>query len=943
MAEAQVGTEMRKVEMATRRTLLAIGLLIGSLLAMAAIGTSSASAKAELLGFEVDRSSAQAGGHPNIHAKLVFRTKNKEIQEAQEDPKKTFDECYCVDPKQFTIHLPTGFIGNPHAVPKCTLAQLGLYRCPPDAQVGLTSALFGQQLLYNMEPRPGEPGLLASQIPLLGTPVFTILRSRTDSDYGLDATTPDIFHLLGLEQLELWLWGVPTEQANDKYRAPTGELFQKGCFKTYPEPCFESPVEATAPPAPYLQNPTSCQGPISSSLDAIYYNHETVHGDDTWGGTTGCDLLAFNPALIAQPTTHAADTPSGLDVIARVPQQQSPTVPSASELKELVVTLPEGVSINPNAADGKAACTDAESAIGTLEAATCPQSSKVGLLTIDSSALPAPIEGALYLGEPKPGERYRLILAADGFETHVKLAGTVELDAASGRVVTRFEDLPQSPLQEFDLHIFGAERGLLAMPERCGTYTVGSEFVPWSGIAPVISSDSFTVAEGPNGSDCPGQTRPLDPKLVAGSPDNTAGAFSPLALRIDRPDGDQNLAGVRIVTPPGFLASLRGVEYCPEQAIDQLRDPGYTGLSELASNACPAASRVGDAMTSSGAGSRPVTTPGAVYLAGPYKGAPVSLVVVIPAVSGPYDLGNVAVRVATNVDPDTAQITATSDPLPQILDGVPLRVRSIFVNLERPGFALNPTNCRPSSIDATLFGDEGGSATASAFYQVANCAVMAFGPQLSLSLRGSTKRRSHPAIHAVLQTQPGESNLAATTVSMPKTLILDNARIGNVCTRAQFAADACPADSVLGSATADTPLLDQPISGPVFLRSSDSGLPDLVADLRGQIDIELVAHISSTKAGGLRTRFSDIPDAPVSRFVIDLQGGSRGLLSSSENLCRGLGRAFVSIWGQNGMRTRGRSRLRTPCASAARRSRKRHRKHRRHKRSTRVLRAEMVR
>jgi hypothetical protein len=346
-------------------------------------------------------------------------------------------------------------------------------------------------------------------------------------------------------------------------------------------------------------------------------------------------------------------------------------------------------------------------------------------------------------------------------------------------------------------------------------------------------------------------------------------------------------------------------------------------------------------MTSAGAGSRPLTTPGAVYLAGPYKGAPVSLVVVIPAVSGPYDLGNVAVRVATYVDPATAQITAVSDPLPQILEGVPLRVRSIYLNLNRSSFALNPTNCRQSSVDATLFGDEGGEATASAFYQVANCAVMAFRPRLKLSLRGSTKRRGHPQVHAVLQTQPGESNLAATTVAMPKTLILDNARIGNVCTRAQFAADTCPADSVLGSATATTPLLDRPISGPVILRSSDNKLPDLVADLKGQIDIELVAQINSTKSGGLRTRFAQIPDAPVSRFVLDLQGGSTGLLASSENLCKGLGRAYVSMWGQNGMRTSGRSRLRTPCASAARRSRKRHRRHR--QRSARALRAGAVR
>ena len=709
----------------------------------------------------------------------------------------------------------------------------------------------------------GSEASLATQIPLLGTPVFTILRARTDTDYGLDATTPDIFHLLGLQQVQLWIWGVPTDPVHDAYRSPTGSLFQKGCFKSYPEPCFSTPVQATAPPAPYLQNPTSCEGPITASVDAVYYNHASVRADAGWVGTTGCDLLAFNPALIAKPTTDEADSPSGIDIIARVPQTMSPTVPSASELKSVNVTLPEGVSINPNAADGKAACTDAEAAIGTLGEAACPQSSKIGTLTIDSSALPAPIEGFLYLGEPKPGNRYRLILAADGFETHVKLEGTAELDPDSGRVITRFDNLPQSPLQEFDMHIFGAERGLLATPEKCGTYEVESEFVPWAeDLGAVISTDSFLIDRGPNGTPCPPAApggRPLSPTLVAGSPNNTAGVHTPLAVKVDRKDGDQNLSGLTVVTPPGFLASLAGVPYCPEAAIAKLSDPDYPGRVEQATPACPIASLVGTAMTASGAGSRPLGTAGKVYLAGPYKGAPVSLVVVVPAVSGPYDLGNVAVRAAAYVNPSTAQVTTVADPLPQIVDGIPLRVRTILVDLNRPNFALNPTNCHPFSVNTDVFGDEGGMTSPGVFYQVANCGVLPFAPKLSIKLRGSTKRRSHPAVRAVLTTAPGEANLAAITVSMPESLLLDNSHIGAVCTKLQFAANACPADSIYGSATAETPLLDQPISGPVYLRSSNNELPDLVVDLHGQIDIELSATIDTAKSGGLRTRFDSIP------------------------------------------------------------------------------------
>ena len=897
-------------------------LVVGMLFAIVA---GPASADPEIKTFELERSSAQAGGHPNIFLRLSFTTKDEERNKQIENPKEEANECFCTDPRTFTVHFPSGFIGNPHAIPSCTLAQLGLFRCPPDSQVGISSALFGQQFVYNMEPRQGEPGLLATRTPFLATPVFTILRARTDSDYGLDATTPDIFHFLGLADLRLWLWGVPTDSANDKYRAATGRQFQKGCGNQYPEPCFETPVDATAPPAPYLQAPTSCEGPLTASVDATYYSHDQLRAETSWSPTTGCDLLGFNPSLIAQPTSGNADSPSGLDVIARVPQQQSPTVPSPSELKSLSLTLPKGLSINPNAADGKSSCTDAESGIGTLGEAICPQSSKIGTLSIDSTALPAPIDGAMYLGEPKPGDRYRLIFAADGFETHVKLDGTVELDPSTGRVVTRFDNLPQSPLQEFDIHIFGADRGLLATPTKCGTYTVESEFVPWAAeVNPVVSTDSFAIDSGPGGTACPDGPRPLAPSMVAGSPDNTAGAYTAMAVRVDRPDGDQNMTDLNVVTPPGFLASLRGVPYCPEQAIAKLHEPGYSGLLEEESPACPAASQIGNSSTASGAGSSPLHSPGKVYLAGPYKGAPVSLVVVVPAVSGPYDLGTVAVRAAVFVNRSTTQITTLSDPLPKILEGIPLRLRSILVNLDRSGFARNPTNCSPFSVDTALAGDEGGIGPESAFYQVGNCASLPFGPKLSLALRGSSKRRGHPAVRAVLTAVPGEAGLSSTTVSMPKSMLLDNAHIGNVCTRVQFAADACPPESAIGTAMAESPLLDKPISGPVYLRSSSNKLPDLAIDLRGQIDIELDARIDTTKSQALRTHFENIPDAPVSKFVLSLAGGKKGLLVNSTDLCKGPGKAAIKIVGQNGTTINQRSKVGTSCGKATAAKRNRH-------------------
>jgi hypothetical protein len=926
--------ETKRMAMATRRNLALFAAVLAGVATLAAIDAGSASAKASVDQFTIDRSTSQAGGHPDVDISLVFTT--KEFPNGFGGGFTEPDECYCEDPKRIAINFPTGFIGNPHAVPKCNLAELGLGKCPPDSQVGIASALFGMQFLYNMEPRPGEPGLLASQIPLIGTPVFTILRGRTNDDYGLTAETPDIYHLIGLVALQIHVWGVPADPIHNFHRAPIGlqkALCPTGGANQYPAPCFEAPTPASSPPAPYLQNPTSCEGPLTASVDAEYYNHEVAHAEASLSETASCDLLGFSPALTANPTTKVTDSPSGIDINIKVPQTQSPTVPSPSELRKSTIVLPEGFSVNPNAADGKTVCKDADSGIGTLGPARCPEASKVGLLTISSSALPAPIDGAMYLAEPQPGNRYRLLLTASGFETHVKLPGSVSLDPQTGRIVVTFDNLPQSPLQEFDMHVFGAERGLLATPERCGTYTVDSEFVPWAAVLGAQnSSTSFEINGGPNGLPCTpaGSSRGFKPSLVAGSPDNTAGSFSPFAIKVDRNDGDQNLAAITVRTPPGFLASLKGVPYCSEAAITQLRDPAYLGKSEEASSVCPAASQVGVATTASGTGSRPLSTPGRVYLAGPYKGAPISVVTVIPAVSGPYDLGNVAVRSATFVDPVTAQVTTVSDPLPQIVDGIPLRVRSVLVNLNRPDFALNPTNCSPFSIETTIFGDEGGQASPSAFYQVANCAVLPFAPKLVLKLVGSTKRRGHPALQAVVAGKPGEANLKRAVVTMPKTLLLDNAHIGNVCTRPQFAADACPPASALGKATATTSLLDDPLTGTAYLRSSSNPLPDLVIDLEGQVDIEVVGRIDSTEAGGLRTTFDAVPDAPVEGFTLNLEGGSKGLLVNSVNLCKAKPSASISLVGQNGVGLDTRNRLQTSCT--ARRAKAKKGKRRGHQR-----------
>ena len=889
------------------RGLATLLVLAGALVALA-IAAGPASAAEGLGAAEIIPSETTAGGHPNV--KFIYGYKY-----GAEQPKN--EECHCDDPRTIITSLPEGLIGNPHAIPTCTLEAFSVGECPVESQIGWTgvSGVVAAPI-YNMVPHPDQAGLLGFSVPFVEVPVFVDIGSRTESDYGLVTTAGPIYHLLVFEPpLEVNLWGVPADPSNDSTRFPSPF---GGCL---PGSCPVG-VSSQAPRTPFMQNPTTCGVPLMGAIDLEYYSHNVIHRDVPYPAMTGCDALSFNPSLTAQPTTTQADTPAGLDVNLKVPQLSSPDTPSPSEIRSATLTLPEGFTFNPAAADGKTSCSDVQSAIGLSRGpATCPEFSKIGSARIDSTALPGPVNGGIYLGEPKPGNTYRLVLTGDGFGTHIKLPGSVKPDPGTGRLVISFIDLPQTPLTEFDMHIFGSERGPLATPKKCGTYDVETEFVPWNTSSPTqTSKSSFDITSGPGGGPCPGLTRPFAPTLDSGSENPTAGAHAPFNLAIHRQDGDQNLVDLNVKAAPGFAATLKGVAYCPEAGLATLASPDYSGKAEQATAACPDSSQIGTATAGVGPGSHPVYVQGKVYLAGPYKGAPLSLMVVIPAVSGPYDLGVVAVRAATFVDPNTAQVSTVSDPLPTILGGIPLRTRLIEINLDRPNFTFNPTNCDPFSIDGQLFGDEGAVASVSNHFQVANCADLGFAPKLSVKLSGGLKRRGHPAIHAVLQTQPGEANTRSTSVTLPAGELLDNAHLGDVCTKVQFAQDACPDASILGTAEATSPALDAPLKGIAYLRTSAIRLPDLAIKLKGQIDVDLIGSVDSVQER-LRVRFKSLPDVPVGRFVLDMKGGSRGLLQNSEGVCGRNKKVTVRMVGQNGVVKSGKQKLLTACKSSQRRAR----------------------
>jgi hypothetical protein len=860
--------------------------------------------------FSATPTATQAGGHPDLN--LDFETDFHGGPQLAPG-----NNCECNDTKNLDIHLPTGFIGNPHATPQCTAADFARETCPADSQIGTAGAVVPGVFsipnnipLDNLVPKPGQAGLIALQLPVIGAPIYVVLNARTGSDYGLDTDIEGITHFFGFAKFEITIWGVPANPSHDALRraAEGGRGVPSG-----------------SPETPFLQNPTTCGTSLSSGLDILAYNGESASAESPWPEMIGCDQLGFNPSNFVQPTTTETDSPSGVALEINVPQDESPSVPSASEIRGTTVTLPPGFVLSPNASDGKTSCTNAEASFGTLNEAHCPEFAKIGTVEIDSPSLPAPLPGYLYIGEPRSGERYRFIITADGFSVHVKLLGASFPDPQTGQQVVSFQNLPQFPFSAFKLHFFGSERGILETPTQCGTYPVKTTFTPWDAALPEqTSTQFFSLDSGPGGTPCPGPTRPFDPSFQAGSVNNTAGSHTPFSIDLTRSDGDQNLTGLSVSTPPGLLATLKGIPYCPDASIAAAAQPSYSGLAEQQSPSCSSASQIGTAIAGAGSGTHPVYFQGEVYLAGPYKGAPLSLAVITPALSGPYDLGNVVVRAALHVNPETIQITAVSDPLPQILQGIPLRYREVLIELNRPNFTLNPTNCDLSSVSTTVTGDQGAQANLSSPFQPANCATLPFAPNLALKLSGATRRAGHPAVSAtVTYPKAPYANIAKAQVSLPHSEFLDQAHIGTVCTRPQLAAEQCPAASVYGHAQVETPLLEKPLEGPVYLGTGyGTKLPELIADLNGQIHVILRGKVTTDSAGGIRSTFEAVPDAPVSKFTLSLDGGKKGLLENSENLCAKPQRVTADFTGQNGKADDYRTLISNSCRSKGKSKRK---------------------
>jgi len=813
-------------------------------------------------------------------------------------------------PREVVAHLPAGFIGDPAVSrPQCTAVQMSAVppgpwpHCPVQSQVGVFYLPTSDVVpVWNVVPPPGYPAAFAFWY--YSTTTYLLPRLRP-GDYGIDVVVPRASSTLPLPSTELDLWGVPADSSHD---------YLRGLCVT-----FQPSGNACPSPAerlPFLRNPTSCTGeplPWTIEMDSFQNPGTYIQGGTTTPAMEGCEKLPFDPGISLTPDEHGAHSPSGLAVNIEMPQGRSFNGLAEADLKAATVRLPKGVSLNPASADGLGSCSDAELRLGLEGPSDCPESSKLGTLKLTTPLLEDPVEGSVYLRsqasqDPASGDLYRLALEleSDRYGIHIKLPGSLIVDPGTGQMTTSFGNLPQLPFESMRLHLKDGPRAPLTTPSTCGSYAAHAEFTGWNGKS-VSFDPSFVVDQ---------HCAPphFDPGFEAGVSDPTAGAFSPFTLRVTRDSGMPNLSRIAATLPEGELAKLAGVPVCSD--------------AQVAAKACPASSRIGRVTTAVGEGSSPLylpqpgKAPTALYLAGPYKSAPYSILATVPAQSGPFDLGTVTVRSALRVDPVTTQVTVQSDPLPQIFGGIPVSYRDVRVEVDRPGFTLNPTDCEPQRVTATIGSIAGASAAVSDRFQVGDCAALGFKPKLSLSLAGEARRTGNPALTAVLRMpKANQANIAKTTVILPKTMFIDNAHISNPCTRVQFEARECPKSSILGRASAFSPLLDEPLRGPVYFRSNggERELPDLVADLNGQIHITLVGFIDSVAAKGtetsrVRTRFLSIPDAPVSKFVLKMAGGERGLLENSADICRGKHRASVRMDAQNGRIADSRPLVRARCA-----------------------------
>jgi hypothetical protein len=869
--------------------------------------------------------------------------------------------------KDLHFDLPPGLIGNPKPFAQCPLLKFltkvsgknPSNLCPDDTVVGVAAVTFslgknGTQTdevpLYTLTPSTGEPARFGFVV--LGDPTYLDTSVRTGGDYGVTVSVNNITELIGFESSRVTFWGVPGDPRHDPERG-------WNCLKPEEEKSLPCAGTEQRQPPPLLTLPTSCTGPVHTTLEADSWQQERVFTPpfdyafkDNLGrpiGMDGCNQVPFTPSIKVTPDGQAGSTPTGLTVDEHIPQETSlnPTGLGESYVKGLSVTLPAGVALNPAAADGLQACSMELIALQSPEPPACPESAKVATVKIKTPLLENALEGAAYLATQNSNPFGSLVALYINAEDPVsgiraKAAGEVLEDPVTGQLTAHFEGdpvfqsdprfagdvaaqfLPQTPFEDVELHFFGGDRAPLTTPQACGAYTTTGTFTPWSESATVSSSSTFNITTGPDGQPC-SSPPPFQPTLTAGTTSIQAGGFTPFVMTMGRSDGEQNLRGIQLKMPLGMSGTLSTVKLCGEEQAN--------------AGTCGPESLIGETIVSVGVGGDPFSVKGGkVYITGPYKGAPFGLSIVNPAKAGPFDLGKVVVRARIDVDQETAALTITTDnegpyKIPTIIDGIPLEIRHVNVNINRPDFTFNATNCSPLAITGSLVSAEGVSSALKVPYQVTNCAVLAFKPHLSASVSGKTSRANGASFHVKLgyEAGPYDANIARVKVELPKAMPSRLTTLQKACTAAVFNSNpaGCPPASIVGHATATTPVLPVPLEGPAyFVSHGGEAFPSLIIVLQGYgVTVHLVGSTFISKTGITSSTFKTVPDVPVGTFELTLPQGQYSALTSNTDLCKAKLVMPTEFVGQNGALIQTNTKIEaTGCGKAKKASHKKKRK-----------------
>ena len=858
-------------------------------------------------------SDSQAGSHP-VGFTTILALNVSSVNKTEECTliQNSTPECpnSNADVKDLEVALPPGMVGDPAAVPRCSQVDFQTFgndACPADTQVGvLQLGFYGSANalqyapVYNVEPPPGQPAELGFTVAsTFHIPMFFHVQS--DGDYAIEAQLSGISEADPVHFSALTIWGVPAASIHDAQR----ESLLSGCGR-------ETGCISHVEPKPFLTLPTSCSGaPMTISVAGDSWQKPGMPGSlpllmsTALPAMTGCEALPFAPSLAVETETLQAGVPTGYHVSITVPQGQDPEGLATSDVRTVQLALPQGTVVSPAAANGLAACTEQQFELHSGVAGRCPPQAKIGQISITTPLLDTPLHGSVFLGAPEcgpctpadaqSGKMVPLLIQAEGLGVVIKLAGHTSIDQSTGQLTTTFSENPQLPFSNLEVRLKGGEDAPLVNPASCGDAVAVAKLTPWS----AVTATEATAPPIPiSGCSAPAFT----PSLRAGTVEAQAGTFSKFSLTLSRPDGQQDLGSVTINTPPGLLGMLSTVALCGEPQAN--------------AGTCPSISEIGVASATVGRGSQPLTiTGGKVYLTGPYEGRPFGLSVVMPTEAGPFQLaGNTGaatevVRASIAVDPHTAAVSIASGALPSELEGVPLGIQSIDVNIDRAGFMFNPTNCSSLSVAGAVTSTTGTVSDVSYPFQAVDCAKLRFAPKFAVSTQANASKARGASLHVKVTSGSGQANIGAVKVDLPKQLPSRLATLQKACLAAVFDANPanCPADSVVGSAKAVTPVLSRPLSGPAYLVShGGAAFPDLEIVLQGQGIALILDGNTHIKNGITSSIFKSLPDAPISTFDLELPQGSHSVLAANLparahfSMCGQKMRMPTAITGQNG-------------------------------------------